>query len=327
MAHNTYSPKAHDCRDLGFENAFLAPKYWGAWLAAGLLWLFSLLPQRLRAAIGALMGDIAYKTNRKRRRVVRINLGLCFPELSVSEREERVRRHFQTMGITLLDYGLLWFGSRRRIHAVSELIGEEHLSRLREAGRNVIIMTGHSAALDFGPMKLGEAGYPMIGPYNAGKNAVADWFMARGRCRFGKQLFERDTGMLTLARMLKSGDVLFYLPDEDLGAEVSVFVPFFGVSKATLYALGKLAKIGNAAVIPCMTFYDRRLARYQTHLLPPLEPFPGENAEADARLQNEALEKLIRLYPEQYLWTLKLFRTRPEGEPSPYKRHLRNDSR
>lgn len=327
MANSPGTPKAHDCRDLAFDSAFLAPRYWGAWTAAGLLWLFSLFPQRLRAAIGSAMGDVAYKTNRKRRRVVRTNLGLCFPDLSVPERELWVRRHFQTMGITLLDYGLLWFGSRRRIHAVSELIGEEHLRAAREAGRNVIIMTGHSAALDFGPMKLGEAGYPMIGPYNAGKNALADWLMARGRCRFGKQLFERDTGMLTLARMLKHGDVLFYLPDEDLGPEVSVFAPFFGMPKATLYALGKLAKIGNALVIPCMTFYDRALGRYQTHLLPPLEGFPSGDAQTDARLQNDALERLIRLHPEQYLWTLKLFRTRPDGESSPYKRQPRDASR
>jgi len=320
MAKKSAAARGHDCGDLAFDRAWLAPSYWSTWLALGLLFLLSLLPARSRAYIGARGGDVAYKVNRKRRHIVRINLGLCFPTLSLAERERLVREHFQVMGIAMLDYGLLWFGSRRRIHAISDLIGEEHVRRSMDEGRNVIIMAGHSPGLEFGPMKLGEAGYPMIGPYNAGDNPIVDWLMARGRCRFGKQLFERDTGMLTLTRMLRQGDVLFYLPDEDLGPEVTVFAPFFGVQKATLYALGKLAKIGNAAVIPCMTFYDRELGRYQTHLLAPLDPFPTGEEVGDATLQNEAFERLIRMYPAQYFWTLKIFRTRPAGERSPYKR-------
>lgn len=316
-------PQAHDCRDLRFQRAFLSPRYWPTWLGLAVFVVLSWLPMRARAFIGARLGDLAYRRNQKRRNIVRLNLGLCFPQLSVAEREAWVRRHFQIMGLAVMDYALLWFGSRRRIRSVSVLIGEEHLRRLREQGRNVIIMAGHSAALDFGPMRLGDAGYPLVGPYNAGKNAVVDWLMARGRCRFGKQLFERDTGMLALARMLKQGDVLFYLPDEDLGPRVSVFAPFFGVPKATLYALGKLARIGNAAVIPCMSFYNADRARYETHLLPPLEPFPTGDAQADAQAQNAALETLIRRFPEQYLWTLKLFKTRPDGAPSPYKRRPR----
>lgn len=320
------SSRAHDCRDLRFERTWLAPRYWPTWLALGLLILLSLLPQRPRALLGRAAGHLAYKSYRKRRRVVRTNIALCFPDVAADERERWVRRHFQVMGVAMLDYGLLWFGSRRRIHAVSELLGEEHIERALAQGRNVIIMAAHSPGLEFGPMQLGEAGYPMIGPYNAGRDPIVDWLMARGRCRFGKQLFERDTGMLTLTRMLKQGDVLFYLPDEDLGPEVSVFAPFFGVPKATIYALGKLAKIANAAVIPCMTFYDLRRGCYQTHLLSPLDPFPSGDAVHDATLQNAALERLIRLHPEQYFWTLKIFRTRPHGERSPYKRGFGGDA-
>jgi KDO2-lipid IV(A) lauroyltransferase len=33
---------------------------------------------------------------------------------------------------------------------------------------------------------------------------------------------------------------------------------------------------------------------------------------------NAAFETVIRQAPEQYLWTLRWFRTRPNGESSPY---------
>ena len=53
-------------------------------------------------------------------------------------------------------------------------------------------------------------------------------------------------------------------------------------------------------------------------LLPPLEDFPTGDPERDAASVNKARETLIRLAPEQYMWTLRWFRTRPEGETPPY---------
>ena len=42
--------------------------------------------------------------------------------------------------------------------------------------------------------------------------------------------------------------------------------------------------------------------------------------EADVRRMNAFIEERVREIPEQYFWAHKRFKTRPPGEPSPYRR-------
>ena len=312
-------PCPHDCRHLRLPAGLAHPRHWGTWLGVALISIIALAPGSVRVRVGGWLGRALYRARAKRRDIARVNLALCFPQLTPAEREAMLQDHFRMLGLGLLSYPLLWFGSERRLAAASRLIGEEHLVGARAQGRNVILVTGHTAVLDFGPMALGLKGYPTVGPYKAVNNPVIDWLLARGRCRFGKQLYERGRGMSGWVRGLKRGDVLIYLPDEDLGPEQAVFAPFFGVSKATLQTVARLAQLTRAAVIPCMSFYDRETGCYETRLLAPVAPFPTDDPVRDATLQNGALEDLIRRHPEQYLWAFKLFKTRPEGERDPYQ--------
>ena len=46
----------------------------------------------------------------------------------------------------------------------------------------------------------------------------------------------------------------------------------------------------------------------------------GPRLEADVRRMNAFIEDRVREMPEQYFWAHKRFKTRPPGEPNPYKR-------
>ena len=50
-------------------------------------------------------------------------------------------------------------------------------------------------------------------------------------------------------RCLKQGRVLWYAPDQDYGAEHSVFVPFFGNLAATITAGSRFAKFNESPVV------------------------------------------------------------------------------
>ena len=51
---------------------------------------------------------------------------------------------------------------------------------------------------------------------------------------------------------------------------------------------------------------------------PPLDGFPGGDPEADTRRLVERLEDYIRQAPEQYMWTYRRFKGRPEPWPDLY---------
>lgn len=301
----------------GLRRAHFAPRYGGAWLGMAFLWLLALLPLPFSRAIGATLGLLMFAANPKRRRIARVNLRLCFPEKSERARARLLRRHFIVYGQGFTDLGHLVWNSRWRLKRMVRFRGLKHYREQIEAGKNIILLVPHVVGMNLGGTVLsGE--HPTFSMYKSQRNAIANWFLNRGRMRFGAELLARDQGLRPVVHALKQGLTFYYLPDEDFGPKHSVFAPFFGVSTATLPTLGRLAEMTDAVVIPCFARL-RTLGRgYEVVLYPPLKQYPTGDEVKDATRMNAALEVGIREMPEQYMWTLKLFRTRPPGVASPY---------
>lgn len=283
----------------------------------GLLGAYALLPRRLRFVLSGALGALAYRLEARRRRYVRTNLELCYPRLSETERAALGRRYFRYYLRILLDLPLAWWGGETRLARRVMLSGREHLDRALAADRRVILLTGHQIGLDFGVLGLSRE-YPMVSVYKPFRNPLVDRLMFRARTRFGLQLLARGQGLRPVVRSVREGAVLYYIPDEDLGPEQSVFAPFFGIPKASLSTLGRLARMCDAEVIPCATCYDAANDVYRVHLGPVMAGYPSGDTEADTAAMNRELERLVELCPAQYMWGLRLFRTRPAGGISPY---------
>lgn len=300
-----------------FRSEFLSPGYWVTWLGIGLLGLLALLPGGIRRGLGRLFGAVAYSYHHKRRAIVATNLEWCFPELDDAEREVLARDYFRLMAQSFLDYGVLWWGSNRRLEKMLKLEGAEHMQAASAAGRPVILLTSHNIGLDFGAAALTRH-FPSVGLVKTARNHLFDWFMAHGRTRFLGILYRREEGMRPVLRAMKQGHAFYYLPDEDLGPENSIFVPFFGIQTATIDALPRLAKMSGASVLPFVTVYSPERGEYVARILPALGNFPSGDSVADTARMNHTLEAMIREAPAQYMWSMRLFQTRPDGSPPPY---------
>jgi lauroyl-KDO2-lipid IV(A) myristoyltransferase len=305
-----------------FRLSLLHPRNWVTWLGLGFFFIITLLPVSFIDWLGCRLGDIAASKNKKRFNIVKTNLSLCFPDKEDTEIEQMVARNFQAQFRSLLHYFILWWRPvsvvRRKIHTT----GFEQISFYQQQGKQVIVLLSHSVGLEFAAVAI-SMNYKSIAPYKVMRNPVIDWMVANGRLRFGKaldgKLFTRDDGLRPLIRETRAGKVLIYLADEDLGAKNAVFVPFFGVQKATIPVLGRLAKSCDAVVLPCISCYEPESRRYLVKLLPKIDGLPSGNDEQDSMSMNKALEQLIELCPVQYLWTLRYFKTRPPGEASVYE--------
>lgn len=295
----------------------LGPKYWGSWFAVFILHLLVLLPRTFTAALGNGLGHLSYKYNLKRRRIAEINIDLCFPGMSVEARDRLVRQSFCIYGQSLFDTALVWWARPARLERMVHINGLEHLHKARESSKQLILLTGHFWALDIaGPMISRH--YPQIGLINPLRNPIADYLVARGRRRFNGRVYAREQGLGPIIRAMRSGYGFYYLPDEDFGPAQSVFVPFLGTQSATITALPRLARITKAMVLPTSV---RRLSTrdgYEVTIHPPLEDFPGDDEFEDTARMSAVLAEMIKAHPEQYMWTFKLFKTRPDGAPSPY---------
>ena len=292
-----------------------APRYWTSWLWLLLLRITATLPLAWSRAVGAVFGLLMMISNEKRRRIARINLEMCFPKLSLREREHLLRRHFIVSGQSYFDLAYLAWASERRILRKTHIRGLETYQDLR--GRNLILLAPHCVGMNFGGAVIARerAQFSMV---KLQRNPVVNWLLNRGRMRFGCFLLSRQQGLRPVIRGLKQSLAFYYLPDEDFGQHQSVFVPFFGVPTATLATLGRLAHLTDALVVPCFTRLLPGGRGYEVILKPPLEDFPTGDRVRDAARMNEVIEEGLRQMPEQYLWTFKLFKTRPGRAPSPY---------
>ncbi|MEK7877247.1 MAG: lipid A biosynthesis acyltransferase, partial [Pseudomonadota bacterium] len=210
-------------------------------LGLGLIWLLHFLPLAVLSRIGAALGRLLYALARARRHVVLTNLRLCFPELPDAARRDLARRHFRAFGRSLLEHGILWWGSKQQVCELVQVEGLEHWRGI--AKRPVILLAPHFIGLDMGGIRL-AADYRLNSVYSRQKSAAADAILTHGRTRFGQtRLFARQNGIRPMVRSLKNGEPFYYLPDMDLGSRDSVFAPFFGVRAATITGLPRIAEL------------------------------------------------------------------------------------
>jgi KDO2-lipid IV(A) lauroyltransferase len=115
-------------------------------------------------------------------------------------------------------------------------------------------------------------------------------------------------------KALKNGRVLWYGPDQDYGLGQGLYVPFFGVQAATVYATARFAQKTGAAVVPFSHIRLPGSQGYKITLYPVLESFPVGDDLIDTSRINKLVEEMVLLQPDQYLWVHRRFKNRPEGE-------------
>jgi KDO2-lipid IV(A) lauroyltransferase len=194
--------------------------------------------------------------------------------------------------------------------------GLDHLRAL--GGSPVILVAPHFVGLDAAYTRLG-CEIEIAGLYAHQKNPVYDRLLLRGRTRFGlSEAIPRQDGVRAVIASIRSGRPFYYAPDLDFGRKDAVFVPFFGVTAATITGVSRLARLTGAKVLPCVSHMLPGGGGYVVTILPPWENFPTEDVTADTRRVNAFIEEQAMAMPEQYYWVHKRFKTRPEGEPSFY---------
>ena len=290
----------------------------GARALLAAVWLLHWLPLPLLALLGRGVGLVLHALGRGRRAVALRNVALCLPALAPAARRALVRRHFQWLGRSLLERGLLWYASPARLRRLIQVEGDVQLAERSE--RPVMWLVPHFVALDVaGTATQLFQKRQVASIYQAQSNAVLDAAMRRGRLRFGQgQIFSRHESALPLVRAIKRGHVFFNLPDMDFGLRDAAFVPFFGVPAATLLAPSRMARSLKMVVQPVVAHLLPGGRGWRVRFLPPWSDWPTDDAEADARRMNEWIEGEIGRDPEQYLWVHKRFKTRPPGQASLY---------
>ena len=288
------------------------------YVGLGFLGLLSALPYRLVVLFGYGLGAVAARIPGKRNRVVKTNLGLCFPELTENGVNAIALDHWRLLGRSIAERSVIWLGSEQ---AVSDMIEVRSAVDLRDKKPRILVnmhFTGIEGSIVISALAE-QQGWPRTsGLFQRMKNSFFNERIIRWRNRFGGNAIDRQGNLLPLIREIRKGNLIIVAPDMDLGLRDSVFVPFFGVQTNTITAVSRLASIAQAEVSMMVTTLLPDRSHYCCVISKPIDGFPSDDPIADTARLNAIYEAEIRQHVAEYYWVHKRFKNRPDGQASPY---------
>ncbi|MDH5432648.1 MAG: LpxL/LpxP family Kdo(2)-lipid IV(A) lauroyl/palmitoleoyl acyltransferase [Gammaproteobacteria bacterium] len=295
----------------------LKPKYWYGFIVLPIVKLIAILPLSFQIKMGRGIGYLIYIVATRRKKIAKINLKLCFPDMPEDERKILLQENFKLTGLALIETLVCWLSDLKSRLQRTTIEGQEYLDAALDKGNGVILLSYHLTSLETGCCLLSHY-YPITGMYKSNKNEFVETLMRRGRLQHLNKLITHSNIRETV-KSLKNNEIVWYAPDQNHGNHIKTFAPFFGIQATALDSTSRLAKISNAAVIP---FTQKRSSDGKSfHLVihPPLQGFPTDDTVADATKINQFLEGYLLENTEDYMWLHQKFRTRPNGEKNFYK--------
>jgi KDO2-lipid IV(A) lauroyltransferase len=291
-------------------------------VASSLLTIFGWLPLRMAISAGSTLGRGAYYCSGRLRRTGQRNLELAFPDLALSERRRLLHGCFQSLGRLLGVFSQFETADTRALQSVVECEGLEHIDAARQRGRGVILFTGHVGAWELTSFALSLFDYPLSFLVRRIDNPKIEKLVDERRERLGNRTIDKRSAAREMLQTLQGGGTLGILVDLNTLDREGIFVDFFGVPASTTFMLAKLALRTEAAVLPVFAPWDRERQCFLVKIGEPLAIARSGDNEDDVRCLTQlftgVVEKYVRLYPDQWLWIHRRWKTRPPGEPGIY---------
>lgn len=294
-------------------------------LARALLSGLGALPRPLAIAIGVAIARVGYLLTGELRRTGTRNLEIAFPELSEADRERILRGSFENLGRLLGEFSQIPRATPEKLRQLIEY-DQAGLADLREAEKNkrgVIFLTAHLGVWELLSFGWSALEYPLSFLARPLDNERIEEMIEHVRTRLGNRTIDKKNAARQALRVLRQGGYLGILADQNTQPFEGVFVPFFGKLACTTAGAATLALKTDAVVVPLCAVWNKKRKRYLFHFDPTVELVrtgdQSKDIEVNTARCTAAIENMIRLYPDQWLWIHKRWKTRPPGEPDIYQ--------
>ncbi|MCY1513257.1 Lipid A biosynthesis lauroyltransferase [compost metagenome] len=288
-------------------------------LVVGFLRLFALLPWRAVQAVGAAIGWLMWKLPNRSRDVVRINLSKCFPEWSPAELDQRVGQSLKDIGKTLTESACAWiWPAEKSIGLVREVEGLEVLHEALASGKGVVGITSHLGNWEVLNHFYCAQCKPIIF-YRPPKLKAVDELLQKQRVQLGNRVApSTKEGILSVIKEVRKGGAVGIPADPEPSLSAGLFVPFLGTRALTSkFVPGMLAgHKARGVFLHALRLPDGSGFKVILEAAP--EAMYSEDVEEAVTAMSAVVERYVRAYPTQYMWSMKRFKKRPDGEKKWY---------
>ena len=282
--------------------------------------LLQAMPASLANGSAELLAKVAYRFDKRHRRVAAENLGFAFPEKSPAEIDALVRGCYRHCGLLLIEIVLL----PRKLQVenwrsyASLIRGDLILDGLL-TDRPLLIVTAHFGNWELAGFALGRLGFKTYAIARVLDNPHLESFSKKFRQATGQTIIAKKDDFDRLAAVMQAGGKVATLGDQDAGPR-GVFVEFLGRPASAHKAVALMAMQFDAKMIvigvPRIAENARRgLGRYEIVCEDSIDPRDyltrPDAVKAITQRYHDALARLIRAHPEQYFWLHRRWKSQP----------------
>lgn len=284
-------------------------------LVVGFLRLFALLPWRAVQGSGRFIGWLMWKLPNRSREVARINLSKCFPELDSAERERLLGQSLQQIGMAFTESACAWiWPADKTLRLVKEVEGLEVLEQALASGKGVVGITSHLGNWEVLNHFYCAQCKPIIF-YRPPKLKAVDDLLQRQRVQLGNKVAPSTReGIISVIKEVRKGGAVGIPADPEPSEGAGVFVPFLGTQALTSKFVPGMLTGGKAVGVFLHALRLDDGSGYKVILEAAPPAMYDEDVEVAVAAMSGVIERYVRTWPSQYMWTMKRFKKRPAGE-------------
>ncbi|WP_447595445.1 lysophospholipid acyltransferase [Aquipseudomonas campi] len=288
-------------------------------LVVGFLRMFALLPWGAVQAVGSAIGWLMWKLPNRSREVARINLLKCFPELDAAAQERLLRQSLIGIAKTLVESACAWiWPAQKSIELIREVEGLDVLQAALASDKGLVGITSHLGNWEVLNHYYCSLCKPVIF-YRPPKLKVVDELLRKQRVQLGNRVAPSTReGILSVIKEVRRGGAVGIPADPEPAESAGFFVPFLGTQALTSkFVAGMLAgEKAHGVFIHALRLEDGSGFKVIFEAAP--AEMYSTDAETSVRAMSQVVERYVRRYPDQYMWSMKRFKKRPAGEAKWY---------
>ena len=285
-----------------------------------ILWLLKLiswLPLGIARLKGLFFGWLLYAINAQPARITKLNLALCYPEMSTIDAKKLCKKRMKHLAQTIFETPKVW---RKGNPWVTQNIVSINGLALFEAAiadsRGTILVIPHQGNWEVLGLWAGQH-KAMTSLYDPPRMRALENWIKTSRQQSGATLVPTNVrGVAAIIKALKRGEITGILPDQQPPPESGEFATLLGVQTRTMTLINKLLLRSGSRALMCTAL--RVSGGWELHFLPVGEDLYSEDIQTSLAALNRGVEAIVALAPEQYQWEYKRFRDRPPGVSAAY---------
>ncbi len=264
------------------------------------------------------------KVVRYRRHVVLDNLKRVYGDSLPMDKKALLRNIYRNFAFLWMEYLQVNYGKREEMTRRCRFHNMELVDKALEEGKGLILVTGHMGNFEWFAYVMAMMGYSISGVAKRQSNPRVNELIYNTRREFGTNVIYTKSAMKEGQDVLQANEILGLVADQD-AKKRGIVVDFLGIPSSTAVGPAIFHLRSGAPILFCASV-RRDYADFDVYFEPPFEHVEGPVTEEKIRkitgLHVQALERWVRANPEQWFWTHRRWKTRPEDVLGKEDRHI-----